>query len=504
MLTILASWVLLTPQQVSAEEIYEKTTPSVLTLTVEHTTGSKTVGTAFLALKKGVAVTAWHVLKGAKVVTAKFSDGHEVRVTGVIDKNPVLDIAMIQLDTGERPILGIAYDDPRVGSRAYVIGSPKGMDFSISDGIISQTPMLGSDRLYQFTCPVSQGNSGGPLLNGSGQVLGVVSWQLRDAQNLNFAVPGKTLSQLDVTNTAQPLIEIEKEGSVLTDVLVAVTDDTLVEVFEKIDVPTVASDDGTGKNAYLFESAGTRISLFQYSKSEKPGPTVNLSLSTGYEAGAPSDLQRINDFNRNHRFVRSYRDANGVVYVENDLDIENGMGVAGVVRFVSRFMQAVGQFEAEVFERTDRKANMVIDHRPRQVSPGALTQIDSQQLTNLLKEIGHVPHPPDQGDPTNRVTFTINKTNVSLLMLQDKDSAQSTSSLTLSVGFETAHRVDLASVNTFNEQNRFSKAFLDDEGDPFLVSDLDLVGGVTKETLVAFVRTFERTLPKFEDMIGRR
>jgi S1-C subfamily serine protease len=211
-------------------------------------------------------VTAWHVVKGAKAIVAKFSDGTEARVTGVIDKNINLDVAVIELESGNRKPLPLAEGTPKVGSKAFVIGAPKGMDFSISDGIISQTPLLGQIKLFQFTCPVSAGNSGGPLLNGSGQVTGVVSWQLRDAQNLNFAVPVSILSNLDASKAASPFNVTEDEDLAASPVLTTIDDSMLQGLIKKAELSATSQDDGTGVNAFVIDSEGTKLTMFQYAK----------------------------------------------------------------------------------------------------------------------------------------------------------------------------------------------------------------------------------------------
>jgi hypothetical protein len=71
----------------------------------------------------------------------------------------------------------------------YVIGAPKGFGFSIADGLISQVQSVDGFDQYQISCPLSTGNSGGPVVNDRGQVVGVASWSRIDAQNVNFAVP---------------------------------------------------------------------------------------------------------------------------------------------------------------------------------------------------------------------------------------------------------------------------------------------------------------------------
>ena len=79
-----------------------------------------------------------------------------------------------------------------------MIGSPKGYDFSISDGLISQIRSVQGSLQYQLSCPISPGNSGSPVFNQRGEVIGIASWTKADAQNLSFAIPSQDLIRLNV------------------------------------------------------------------------------------------------------------------------------------------------------------------------------------------------------------------------------------------------------------------------------------------------------------------
>ncbi|HEX3800189.1 MAG TPA: serine protease [Verrucomicrobiae bacterium] len=191
-------------QTLKPEEIYQRILPTVMTLHVQNARGENYIGTAFLALDKNVAVTAWHVVSDAAKVTAKFSDGRVVNVQQLIDKDEEHDIALIRLDGANRPEATLSVADPAVGSRAYVIGAPKGFDFSITDGLVSQLQTIHGSEQYQVSCPISGGNSGGPVVNERGEVLGVAAWTQKDAQNLSFAIPASFLTHLNPHHTPTP------------------------------------------------------------------------------------------------------------------------------------------------------------------------------------------------------------------------------------------------------------------------------------------------------------
>lgn len=196
-------------QDLKPEDVYKKTLPSIMTLSVEAKDGSKSLGTAFMAIKDGVAVTAWHAVKDAKYVKAKFSTGEEFESSGLIDKDEKRDIALIKIKTFGISMLQLSPNEPSVGSKSCIIGAPQGLEFSISDGLVSQIQVLDGIKFYQFTCAASPGNSGGPMVDASGNVIGVVSWQVRDGQNLNFAVPSTYVLGLDSTLPTQPWEQVK-------------------------------------------------------------------------------------------------------------------------------------------------------------------------------------------------------------------------------------------------------------------------------------------------------
>ena len=190
-------------QELAPELLYQSTVPSVLTLKIETRSGDRYVGAAFLAIKEGIAVTAWHVVHDAVKVTAKYADGTSFDVPGYLDKDETKDIALIPVrGHKDRRLLKIAHSLPLVGSRTYVIGSPKGYEFSISDGLLSQVQKVDGFDQYQVSCPFSPGNSGGPILNSKGEVVGIAAWTRNGAQNVNFATPA---SEVFTLKPGQPL-----------------------------------------------------------------------------------------------------------------------------------------------------------------------------------------------------------------------------------------------------------------------------------------------------------
>jgi len=203
-------------QVLSPEKIYETVLPSIMTLEVLSEDGKSFIGTAFLIKREGIAVTCFHVIQDAQSVKARFSDGEEFLVSGIIDKDEKRDIAIIRVKCFKDNFLALIPEEPNVGQEAFVIGAPKGLEFSISDGIISQVQTIGGMKQYQFTCPVSPGNSGSPLIDNQGNAIGLVTWQIKEGQNLNFAIPSKYILGLDYSLPTTPWANVQKETDLIT------------------------------------------------------------------------------------------------------------------------------------------------------------------------------------------------------------------------------------------------------------------------------------------------
>jgi len=188
------------PAALTPEKLYQKVLPSVMTLEVESQCGEKFVGSAVLALADDVAVTAWHVVADARTVWAIYADGQRVKVIGCIHQDASRDLALLKL---EKPRFHrqatLCGELQAVAGRIYVVGTPKGYAFSISDGLISQIRTVDGFREYQLSCPISPGNSGSPIFNQRGEVIGIASWTKSDAQNMSFAIPTQDFIRLKVT-----------------------------------------------------------------------------------------------------------------------------------------------------------------------------------------------------------------------------------------------------------------------------------------------------------------
>jgi len=160
-------------------------------------------GSGFITHEDGWIVTNFHVVKGEVEVDVVIyplgKDGFEtrtVRKCKVVAINPAMDLALVKMDPPEDLELKTVFladsDAMQVGDRVYAIGTPIGLDRTVSAGIISVTNRTFEGRChFQITTPINPGNSGGPLFNLRGEVVGVNSSGYQGFQGLNFAIPSR-------------------------------------------------------------------------------------------------------------------------------------------------------------------------------------------------------------------------------------------------------------------------------------------------------------------------
>ncbi len=178
------------PQKLTARDIVERYKPAIVR--IENDMGTQLgVGTGFFVTDNGQVATNLHVIAGGGVLTVKLSDGTIYKVKRVVAVDADRDLALIEIDPKRKvPTVPLGNSDAVVPGEAVVaIGNPIGLDFTVSDGLISSVRPMDDDIILQISAPISQGSSGGPLFNNFGQVIGVATLVSSEGQNLNFGVP---------------------------------------------------------------------------------------------------------------------------------------------------------------------------------------------------------------------------------------------------------------------------------------------------------------------------
>ena len=155
-------------------------------------------GSGFIVSTDGKIITNYHVIKDAKTALVKLSNGAFFPMESILATDRARDLAIIKVAGKNLPTLRLGDSGKAaVGERVVAIGSPLGLQNTVSDGIISALRDEKADVGWiQTTAPVSPGNSGGPLILMDGSVVGVITWGVKIGQNLNFAAPSNEVAEL--------------------------------------------------------------------------------------------------------------------------------------------------------------------------------------------------------------------------------------------------------------------------------------------------------------------
>ncbi|MBO5312446.1 MAG: trypsin-like peptidase domain-containing protein [Clostridia bacterium] len=156
------------------------------------------VGSGFFITEDGQIATNFHVIAGAYILKVKTYGGEEYDVIAVKGYDIGRDVAVIQINAVGFSHLELAEEAPKTGDAVYTLGSPFGLDDVFTDGVVSNpNKFVNGLDVVVFSAPVAPGNSGGPLVNGRGEVLGINTQMVNDAQALNFAIVASYVTELN-------------------------------------------------------------------------------------------------------------------------------------------------------------------------------------------------------------------------------------------------------------------------------------------------------------------
>ena len=176
-----------------AEQIYTKCSPAVFYIEVFNKYGSKlSTGSGFFVNDTGLAVTNYHVIEDSYSQKIQLANSNKkYNVKKIVKYNSTQDWAIIQVDISGNSYLSIGDASTVVGgAKIFAIGSPLGLQNTISEGIISN-PKRRDDGIdyIQITAAISNGSSGGALINKHGEAIGITAAYYVNGQNLNLAIP---------------------------------------------------------------------------------------------------------------------------------------------------------------------------------------------------------------------------------------------------------------------------------------------------------------------------
>ena len=154
--------------------------PAVVAIRTDRSTGS-----GFVIDGRGYIVTNAHVVKDVEAINV-FTFNQEVFAAQIVGSDAAIDLAVLKIDK-EMPALSLG-SRVDAGERVIAIGSPGGLDFTVTEGIVSGLRQKENAYYVQHDVPVNPGNSGGPLINAAGKVVGINTLKLKDMEGIGFAV----------------------------------------------------------------------------------------------------------------------------------------------------------------------------------------------------------------------------------------------------------------------------------------------------------------------------
>lgn len=200
----------------SVADLNEQVEPSVVRIDVISREGGAN-GSGYVVDASGLIATNYHVIEGGSRATVVFADGTSTPVVSLAALVPRKDIAILKIDLPSRQLkpLPLAKALPRKGEDTVAFGAPLGLSFSMSEGIVSgirtsqelrDLKVVDVDGTWlQTTTPISPGNSGGPLVNRRGELVGMNTMTLSIGQNLNFAISSLDITEALKTKKDQPI-----------------------------------------------------------------------------------------------------------------------------------------------------------------------------------------------------------------------------------------------------------------------------------------------------------
>ena len=153
-------------------------------------------------------VTNYHVIDGKYAAEVRTADGESYPIKLVVADNKAVDLVKVLVDIPREKVewIKVSGDLPSIAEQILVIGSPMGLEQTVSEGIISsirEIPAVG--EFFQMSAPISPGSSGGPVVNLKGEVVGVTTFQFVRGQNLNFAIAGKSVLKLEPARSGRSI-----------------------------------------------------------------------------------------------------------------------------------------------------------------------------------------------------------------------------------------------------------------------------------------------------------
>ena len=294
----------------SVQQIYAQSGPGVVQVTSTSVVGNDpffgpqpraSLGSGFVIDKSGRIVTNYHVIDGAQEVEVNFSGDDRVPAR-VVGSDPSTDLAVLEIDAQARALTPLPLgnsDAVRVGDSVVAIGNPFGLERTVTGGIVSAlqreiTAPNGYtiDKVIQTDAPINRGNSGGPLLNAEGAVIGVNS-QIESSTGggnvgIGFAVPINTVKEV-----VSQILESGRVEHAYLGVRMQEIDENLAQTFRlPVDSGILIVDVVDGSPADKAGLQGGDQPVIVGGKSYMLGGDI-VTAADGHSVATPDDLRRL-------------------------------------------------------------------------------------------------------------------------------------------------------------------------------------------------------------------
>jgi serine protease Do len=179
----------------SGEALYARLSPSVASIAVLAADGRPIAGGSGVAIGPDAMITNCHVAKAGPRLQVKINKGtHDATIATADEEH---DLCLLQVPGMAARAVEIGSSSQlKTGQKVLALGSPRGLDLTISDGIVSSLRVVDGGTIIQTTAPVSPGSSGGGLFDTAGRLVGIITFQRVDGQNLNFAAPSDWIATM--------------------------------------------------------------------------------------------------------------------------------------------------------------------------------------------------------------------------------------------------------------------------------------------------------------------
>jgi S1-C subfamily serine protease len=193
--------------RLSSEEIFRRCAPATVSIVTTERDGVA-VGSGFFVRRGGYILTNHHVVESARTISVLIDK--EIYPAEVLAQSATPDLALIKISLADHPILELSDSDQvKAGAQVFAIGTPKGLPKSITGGMVSSTDRVKyGNKVFQISALINHGNSGGPLINAGGKVIGIATFGEgtaavvdgvsigSDVQGINYAIKANEAKRL--------------------------------------------------------------------------------------------------------------------------------------------------------------------------------------------------------------------------------------------------------------------------------------------------------------------